>query len=169
MAERAGHDRRRSRSFSKPHARLRTPEERHVCSGRRRSRADRRLARGPGDLRERHGDLVTRRIPAAAPRVAESSTRHIRQSHSGDDLLGRAASRASGRVAPRRGHRGESEFCGESQQEDRARARARARARRRGRGEGRARCCSGTRRTRGCCGTTSSSAAGKRCRPARRT
>src|SRR5206468_590840 len=70
MAERADHDRRRSGSFSKPHARLRAPEEEYVCSRRCRSRVDRKLARGPGDLRERHGDLVTRRIPAAAPGVA---------------------------------------------------------------------------------------------------
>src|SRR6184192_3976971 len=69
MAERADHDRRRSGSFSKPHARLRTSEEEYVCSRRRRSRADRRLARGPGDLRERHGDIVTRRISAAPPGV----------------------------------------------------------------------------------------------------
>src|SRR6266487_3643799 len=82
MAERADHDRRRSGSFSKPHARLRAPEEEYVCSRRRRSRADRKLARGPGDLRERHGDLVTRRIPAAAPGVAESSTCYFRQSDS---------------------------------------------------------------------------------------
>ena len=114
MAERADHDRRRSGSFSKPHARLRTSEEEHVCSRRRRSRADRRLARGPGDLRGRHGDLVTRRIPAAASRVAESSTRHLRQSDSGDDLFGRAASRASGRVARRGGHCGEMQLSAES-------------------------------------------------------
>src|SRR5207248_6309550 len=113
MAERADHDRRRSGSFSKPHARLRAPEEEYVCSRRRRSRADRKLARGPGDLRERHGDLVTRRIPAAAPGVAESSTCYFRQSDSGDDLFGRAASRASGRVARRGGHCGEMQLSAE--------------------------------------------------------
>jgi len=161
MAERADHDRRRSGSFSKPHARLRAPEEEYVCSRRRRSRVDRKLARGPGDLRERHGDLVTRRIPAAAPGVAESSTCYFRQSDSGDDLFSRAASRASGRVARRGEHRGESEF----QEEDRSRAGARARAR----GEGRMLCFFGTRPMRGCCRTTSSSAAAKRCRLVRRT
>src|SRR5438128_1215029 len=113
MAERADHDRRRSGSFSKPHARLRAPEEEYVYSRRRRSRADRKLARGPGDLRERHGDLVTRRIPAAAPGVAESSTCYFRQSDSGDDILGRIASRTFGRVARRRWHRGETELSAE--------------------------------------------------------
>src|SRR3954466_7112842 len=112
MAERADHDRRRSGSFSKAHARLRTPEEENICSRRRRSRADRKLARGPGDLRERHGDLITRRIPEAASGVAESYTRHIWQSDSGDDLFGHAASRASGRVA-RGGDFGESELPNE--------------------------------------------------------
>ena len=125
MAERADHDRRRSGSFSKPHARLRAPEEEYVCSRRRRSRADRKLARGPGDLRERHGDLVTRRIPAAAPGVAESSTRYFRQSDSGDDLFGRAASRASGRVARRGEHRGEMQLSANAG--DRASSRTRRR------------------------------------------
>src|SRR5438552_6930641 len=97
MAERADHDRRRSGSLSKPHARLRAPEEEYVCSRRCRSSVDRKLARGPGDLRERHGDPVTRRIPAVAPGVAESSTCYFRQSDSGDDLFGRAASRTFGR------------------------------------------------------------------------
>ena len=132
MAERADHDRRRSGSFSKPHARLRAPEEEHVCSRRRRSRADRRLARGPGDLRERHGDLVTRRIPAAAPGVAESSTCYFRQSDSGDDLFGRAASRASGRVARRGEHRGEMQLsaeCSASLERDRGVAAAEQRVR----------------------------------------
>src|SRR5438874_6160478 len=124
MAERADHDRRRSGSFSKTHARLRAPEEEYVCSRRRRSRVDRKLARGPGDLRERHGDLVTRRISAAAPGVAESSACYFRQSDSGDDLFGRAASRTFGRVARRGEYRGESEF----QQEDRAGAGAGAAA-----------------------------------------
>src|SRR6266513_1114060 len=113
MAETADHDRGRSGSFSKPHARLRAPEEEYVCIRRRRSRADRKLARGPGDLRERYGDLVTRRIPAAAPGVAESSTCYFRQSDSRDDLFGRAASRTFGRVARRWKHRGEMQLCAE--------------------------------------------------------
>jgi len=50
-------------------------------------RAISKLARGPGDLREWHGDLSRDAFLPAGCRVAESSTRHIRQSHSGDDLL----------------------------------------------------------------------------------
>src|SRR4029077_5345970 len=111
---------------------LRTPEEKYVCSRRRRSRVDRKLARGPGDLRERHGDLVTRRIPSAAPGVAELSTCYFRQSDSGDDLFGRAASRASGRVARQGGHCGEMQLsaeCSTSLERDRCVAAAEQRVR----------------------------------------
>src|SRR6202040_415945 len=108
------------------------PEEEYVCSRRRRSRVDRKLARGPGDLRERHGDLVTRRIPAAAPGVAESSTCYFRQSESGDDLFDRVASRASGRVARGGEHRGEMQLsaeCSASLERDRCVAVAEQRVR----------------------------------------
>ena len=125
MAERADHDRRRSGSFSKPHARLRTPEEEHVCSRRRRSRVDRRLARGPGDLRERHGDLVTRRIPAAAPALqnhprvtfGKATRATISSAALRPELL--VESRGEGGIAVKATFR--------QPQEDRSRARARAR------------------------------------------
>jgi len=51
-------------------------------------RVDRKLARGPA-ISSAHGDLVTRRIPAAARRAEYNVL--LRQSDSGDDLFGRAA------------------------------------------------------------------------------